>query len=128
MALSQAERSLLARIGFFLCRDGEVAEAEAIFTGLAVSAPEKDGPAAGLALCMVIKGENEAAVAMLDERLRAGSGIAPTLSLYKLVALGMAGNLPQALELRRQIERDGMTGAVGTADLLLADLELRGGP
>lgn len=123
--LAQAERSLLAKLAFFLCRDGEVPEAEKIFSGLALSDPDKDGPVAGLALCGVVKGECEAAVSMLDARLARGSGIAPSLLLYKLLALGMAGQLGKARELRETMAGEGMAEAVKTADLLLEDLSKR---
>ena len=50
MTTTNADRMALAKIGFFLCREGLVAEAEGVFRGLAESAPERDGPAAGIAL------------------------------------------------------------------------------
>lgn len=124
MVLDQKERGLLAKIGFFLCRDGEVPEAEAVFAGLAESDPEKDGPAVGLALCNIIKGKCEEAIALLDERLAKGnSPIEPSLCLYKLVALGMAGRLPEANALRAELAAKGMTATVETADSLLEDME-----
>lgn len=125
MALAQEDRGLLARIGFFLCRDGVIPEAETIFNGLAVSAPDKDGPVVGQALCRIIKGEGEEAVAMLDERLDRATPIAPALSLYKLLALGMSGKLPEARALRQSMADRGMAEAIKTADLLLDDLSQR---
>lgn len=122
MQLDDRERSLLARIGFFLCRDGMVPEAETVFTGLATSAPDRDGPVVGLMLCEIIKGECEKAVALANERLAKGSKLAGPLNLYKLVALGMAGRLAEAQEVRTQMERDGLESDVATADLLLRDL------
>ncbi|MDR1519819.1 MAG: hypothetical protein LBU23_06700 [Planctomycetota bacterium] len=122
MLVEQRERCLLARIGFSLCRLGLIRQAEAIFDGLAESEPERDGPAAGLALCHIVKGECEAATALLDRRLAKGSPIAPQLTLYKLLALGMAGRLPEARELRRKMEQEGMGEAAKTADLLLEDM------
>lgn len=121
MELDSRERSLLARIGFFLCRDGMVPEAEAIFSGLAESAPEKDGPAVGLMLCEIIKGDTDRAVAIADERLEKG-GKLTALYLYKLVALGMAGRLSEAREVRAKMESEGMGNEVATADSLLEEL------
>jgi Flp pilus assembly protein TadD len=105
MSLEQKERGLLARIAFFLCRNGQVNEAETVFAALAASEPGKDGPVVGLALCEIIKGEYEKAIAYLDERLRRGaSPIAANLCLYKLVALGMSGRLAEARELRNTMD------------------------
>lgn len=125
MMVAQSERSLLARIGFFFCRDGRLQEAEEIFNGLAVSAPEKDGPVIGLALCRIIKGETDEAVAMLDARLAKGSDLAGPLSVYKLLAYGMAGRLEEARSLRDDMDREGQTDSVATADQLLEDLSAR---
>lgn len=122
MAVAQADRGMLGRIGFFLCREGLVPEAEEIFAGLAESDPEKDGPAIGLALCWILAGETEEALAMLDSRLAAGSPLAAELLVYKVLALGMAGNISDARLVREEMERNGMDGAVKTADLLLCDL------
>jgi Flp pilus assembly protein TadD len=112
----------LAKIGFALARSGVVDEAEQVFAGLAESAPEKDGPVAGLALCHIIKGECERALGMLDERLARGSVIAAELGLYRILALGMAGRLAEARDARDAMERDGQADAVATADALLVDL------
>jgi hypothetical protein len=120
--IAQAERMLLACIGFFLCREGQIAEAETIFDGLHTSAPDKDGPVVGLALCCIIKGECDEAVKMLDELLDAGSPLTIQMSLYKLVALGMGGRLSEAKALRECMEAKGMTQALATADSLLAEL------
>jgi thioredoxin-like negative regulator of GroEL len=122
MLVAQKERSLLARIAFSLCRMGFLPQAEEIFNGLSESEPERDGSVVGLALCSIIKGQCEAALAMLDQRLAKGSVIAPQLTLYKLLALGMAGRLPEARELRQKMELDGMLGTLKTADILLEDL------
>lgn len=122
MQLDNRERSMLARVGFFLCRDGMVPEAEIIFAGLAKSAPEKDGPVVGLMLCEIIKGECEKAVAMANERLDKGSRLSGPLNLYKLVALGMAGRLAEANDVRANMEKDGLGQDVATADLLLGEL------
>lgn len=119
--LTQNERGVLAKIGFALARSGVVEEAEQVFSGLAESAPEKDGPVAGLALCNIIKGESERALDMLGERLARGSVIASDLTLYRILALGMAGRLAEAREARDAMERDGLD-AVATADALLMDL------
>jgi Flp pilus assembly protein TadD len=121
--LAQNERGALAKIGFALARGGRIPEAEKVFGGLAESAPEKDGAVAGLALCAVIKGEGEKAVEMLDRRLARGSVIAAELMLYKLLALGMTGQLAEAEAVRDEMDRNGMTAAVLTADALLADLQ-----
>lgn len=123
--LAREDRELLARIGFFLCRDGEIPEAETVFGGLAVSAPEKDGPVVGQALCRIIRGDNEAAIGMLGERLDRGSPIASALSLYKLLALGMSGDIAGAREFRREMADKGMADAVVTADSLLEELTKR---
>jgi len=120
--IAQAERGLLASIGFFLCREGQIAEAEAIFGGLRASAPDKDGPVVGLALCRIIKGECDEAVEMLDERLAASGPLMAPMSLYKLVALGMGGRLSEAKALRERMEAGGMTQALATADALLEEL------
>ncbi len=126
MLLEAKERGLLARVGFFLCRDGQVPEAETIFSALAVSDPAKDGPVVGLALCQIIKGRFEQAIEQLDARLkRGGSPIEASLYLYKLTALGMAGRLAEARDLKTQMEAAGLTDAVQTADSLLAELEKR---
>ncbi len=118
MHWEQKERGLLVKLGLFLCRDGQVPEAETIFSGLAASEPERDGPAAGLALCWIIKGQFDNAIALLDSRLSRGhSPIAASLSMYKLAALGMAGRLDEAKKLAGSIEK---------ADKLLADLESMG--
>lgn len=122
MELDQKERSLLARVGFFLCRDGQIPEAETIFSGLAVSAPEKDGPVVGLVLCEIIKGNSQKAVEMADKCLARGGKLASALTLYKLVALGMAGELEEARKVRQRMEADGMTKDIKTADLLLEEL------
>ncbi len=123
--LPQAERSLLARIGFFLCRDGDVPDAADIFSGLSVSAPEKDGPVIGLALCHVLAGQTDEALALLDPRLDAGGGMEEALTLYKLLALAMGGRTAEARALRGEMERKGMSAAVGTADQLLEELAER---
>ncbi len=124
--LEREDRELLARIGFFLCRDGVIPEAEAVFGGLATSAPERDGPVAGQALCKIIRGENDAALTMLNDRLgRGGSPIESALSLYKLLALGMAGKLPEAREFRRQMADKGMMAAMAAADAILKEMENR---
>ena len=125
MLIEQKERSLLARIGFFLCRDDRLAEAERIFTGLADSAPEKDGAVAGLALCRIIMGRSDEAIELLDKRLRAGSPIAPSLTLYKLLALGMAGRLAEARSLREKMSLDGLKNEIQAADSLLDDFARR---
>ncbi|MDR3077299.1 MAG: hypothetical protein LBV15_00870 [Planctomycetota bacterium] len=125
MLIEQKERSLLARIGFFLCRDDRLAEAERIFTGLADSAPEKDGAVAGLALCRIIMGRSDEAIELLDRRLRAGSPIAPSLTLYKLLALGMAGRLAEARSLREKMSLDGLKNEIQAADSLLDDFARR---
>jgi hypothetical protein len=125
MAFAQEDRGLLARIAFFLARDGVVPEAETVFNGLAASAPEKDGPVVGQALCLIIRGEHDKAIAMLDERLKKDSPIASALSLYKLLALGMAGRLESAKEFRQSMAARGMTDAVATADSLLEDFAKR---
>ena len=116
------ERGLLARIGFFLCREGLLPEAEAVFEGLHASDPEKNGSLVGLALCRIIKGECDAAVEMLDNRLTAGCPLFEVMSLYKLVALGMGGRLPEAKALRGQMEAQGMAQSLATADVLLEEL------
>lgn len=121
--LEQKDRGMLARIGFFLCRDGLVPEAETVFQGLAESAPEKDGAVVGLALCWIIKGECEKAIEAIDKRLERGSPIASSLMLYKLTALGLAGRLGEAKSLREQMMRDGFDKAVESADQLLAELD-----
>ena len=120
----QSERATLARIGFFLCREGLIAEAEGIFAGLAESEPDRDGPAAGLALCAIIRGDSNHAVDLLDRHLAKGESCAipAELSLYKLLALGMGGRLADARALRDDMMRKGMEAAVRTADLLLDDL------
>lgn len=124
MGLEQTERSLLARVAFFLCRNGQVPDAEAVFAGLAASEPDRDGPVAGLALCDIIKGKCDEATARLDKCLERGdSPLAGSLSLYKLVALGMAGRLPEARAFREKMSADGMGKEIDTADRLLADLE-----
>lgn len=126
MALPQIERSLLARIAFFLCHDGLIPEAEAVFSSLAESDPEKDGPTVGLALCNIVKGDCETAIALLDKRLAGGgSPIASSLRLYKLLALGMAGRIPEAKSLRELMRADGADKDIESADLLLAELEKR---
>ncbi|MDR3211638.1 MAG: hypothetical protein LBU79_06965 [Planctomycetota bacterium] len=125
MALSQVDRSLLARIGFFLARDGEVPEAEKLFQGLAASDPAKDGPVVGLALCSIIKGRFEDAISKLDQRLEIGSVIGSALSLYKLVALGMSGRLSEARQLKIEMQEKNWGEAVGLAETLLVDLEKR---
>ncbi len=122
MHLDNRERSLLARIGFFLCRDGMVPEAELVFTGLAKTAPDRDGPVVGLMLCEIIKGEFESAVAMANDRLKKGGKLKGPLNLYKLVALGMAGRLPEAREVRAGMETDGLRQDIATADALLEEL------
>lgn len=127
MSMAQADRGLLARIGFFLCREGRVPEAEEVFSGLAESAPEKDGPVIGLALCWTLAGESEEAVALLDQRLAAGSPLTAELLTYKVLAHGMAGNIDEAKTVRREMEQQGMAEAVKTADLLLRDLTLNRG-
>lgn len=106
MDLTQAERSLLARVSFFLCRDGYVDEAEAGFRGLAESAPERAGSAVGLALCHIVKGENDKAVETLDRRLAdPEAGLRAPLTLYKLVALIMAGRQQDADALRAHMRQ-----------------------
>ncbi len=123
--LDQEDRELLARIGFFLCRDGVIPEAEKVFGGLAASAPERDGAVVGQALCKIIRGENEDALKMLNERLDKGSAIESALSLYKLVALGMAGRMPEAREFRKAMADKGMAPSMAAADSILAELEKR---
>ena len=120
--IGQSERCLLARIGFFLCREGLIPEAEAVFEGLRVSDPAKNGPVVGLALCRVIKGECDEAVKLIDERLSAGCLLFETMALYKLVALGMGGRLSDAATLRGWMEAQGMTGSLAIADTLLEEL------
>ncbi|MDR1534536.1 MAG: hypothetical protein LBU64_05485 [Planctomycetota bacterium] len=120
--LEQNERELLARIGFFLCRRGRIPEAELIFNGLAASEPTRDGPLAGLALCRIIKGENEAAVALLEPRLKAGSPIQAILMLYKLTALGTSGELAKAAAVRDEMREAGMTVELIQAEQLIAEL------
>lgn len=115
-------RGLLAKVGFLLCREGLLPEAEAVFRGLDATAPGKDGPAAGLALCRIIRGECDEAVSLLDGRLAAGSPLAASLSLYKLVALGMGGRLAETRELRARMAAEGMGASLETADALLAEL------
>lgn len=125
MALTQEDRSLLGRIGFFLCHNGRIPEAEDIFAGLRDSAPEKDGAVAGMALCRVIRGDSEGAIGMLDERLERGSPIAEALSLYKLLALGVAGRISDAKALRESMSGAGMEKAILSADTLLQDMEAK---
>lgn len=125
MVMERNERGLLARIGFFLCRDDSLPEAERVFAGLAASAPEKDGAAVGLALCWIIMGRNDEAIEMLDRRLQAGSAIAPSIMLYKMLALGMAGRLGEAGELRERMSREGMESEIRIADSLLDDFARR---
>lgn len=121
--IAQAERELLARMGFLLCHEGRISEAEAVFGGLAASAPEKEGPVVGLALCRIIKGECDDAVAMLDKRLAAGGGpLRAALSMYKMVALGMGGHLSEARAFRARMAEDGMASSLATADRLLDEL------
>lgn len=122
MGLAQRDRSLLARIGFYLCREGRVPEAEDLFSGLAESAPEKDGPVIGLALCRTLMGEAGEAVAMLDARLGAGTPLAAEMMVYKVLALGMSGDTEKAKAVRAEMEAKGMGDSVKTADLLLKDL------
>ena len=122
MELAQAERGLLARIGFFLCRRARIPEAKRIFTGLAVSDPSKDGTAVGLALCAIIGGESEKAIELLDKRLKAGSPIAPTLSLYKLTALGVLGKKIEMDKLREEMNAAGMAAEVRIADQIAAEV------
>lgn len=120
--LEQKERGLLARIAFALCREGMLPEAETVFSALAVSAPDKDGPAAGLALCGIIKGRTDDGIAILDDRLAKGSAIKAQLLLYKLLALGMGGRPDEAAALRKTMADEGMTSAIATADAMLADM------
>ena len=121
--IAQTERCLLARIGFFLCHEGLIAEAEAVFEGLRASALDRDGPVVGLALCRIIKGECDEAVKMINERMASGeSPLMPQLSLYMLVALGMGGRLSEAKALRERMEQDRMTQSLATADALLEEL------
>jgi hypothetical protein len=122
MELAQTERGLLARIGFFLCRRARIPEAKRIFTGLAVSDPPKDGPVVGLALCAIIGGESEKAIEMLDERLKAGSPIASTLSLYKLTALGVLGKKADIAKIREEMDAAGMSMEAQMADQITAEL------
>ena len=121
--IEQSERSLLARIGFFLCREGLIPEAEAVFEGLRTSDPAKDGPFVGLALCRIIKGECDEAVKLIDERLSADCPLFEPMTLYKLVALGMGGRLSEAVTLRGWMEAQGMTGSLAAADALLEELK-----
>jgi Flp pilus assembly protein TadD len=115
----------LAKIGFFLCREGLVAEAEGVFRGLAESAPERDGPAAGIALCLIIKGDSESAVKLLDRHLAKGDKcvISGQLNLYKLLALGMAGRIRDAENLRGEMDRKGFAEIARKADAILDDLK-----
>ena len=124
MTSIQNERATLAMIGFFLCREGLIPEAEAIFAGLSGSEPDRDGPAAGLALCAIIRGDCSRAVALLDEHLAKGDACAipAELNLYKLLAFGMADRLADARALREEMVHKGMAGAVEIADRLLDDL------
>ena len=121
--IAQNERSLLARIGFYLCHEGLLQEAEAVFEGLRASAPEKNGPLVGLALCRIIKGECDEAVKLLDERLAPDCPLFPAMSLYKLVALGMGGRLSEAETLRGQMAGQGMAESLVTADTLMEELK-----
>lgn len=120
--LEQSDRSMLAKIAFYLCQNGFIPEAEGVFQGLAVSAPEKDGAAIGLALCLIIRDRCDEAVALLDARLGRGSDLTGQLSLYKLLALGMAGRVDDARALRADMQRAGLEAHLATADLLLEDL------
>lgn len=122
MSVAQKDRGMLARIGFFLCRDGEVPDAEDIFTGLAASAPEKDGPVIGLALCRTLMGETEEAVSMLDARIAAGTSLEAEMLTYKVLALGMAGRMDEAKAVKDEMEGKGLAAAVKTAEALLDDL------
>lgn len=115
----------LAKIGFFLCREGLIVEAEGVFRGLAESDPERDGPAAGLALCLIIKGDSDGAVRLLDRRLAKGEACAipDQLNQYKLVALGMGGRMREAENLRDEMKREGLTGMASNADAILGELK-----
>lgn len=125
MAVTDADRMALARIAFFLCREGLVDEADKVFGGLAESAPERDGPAAGLALCMIIKGDADGAVKLLDRHLSKGDlcSIPKQLSLYRLLALGMGGRMREAETLRGDMERKGYSDVARIADAILVDLK-----
>jgi len=120
--IERDERCLLARIGFFLCREGLIREAEAVFEGLRASDPAKNGPLVGLALCRIIKGECDEAVELIDGRLSAGCPLFAPMSLYKLVALGMGGRLSEATALRGRMATQGMSKSLATADALLEEL------
>lgn len=123
--VSQEERGLLARIGFFLCRAGLIPEAETIFNGLQISAPEKDGPQIGLALCHIIKGENNQAVEILDKCLQRGSTSTGPLYLYKLLALCMSGRTSEAQEVREQMIALELNNSIASADFILKELNNR---
>lgn len=123
MILDAEQRAVLANVGFLLCRRGKISLAQRIFTGLADSAPEKDGPVVGLALCDIVDGQAGHAADMLRGRLEKGdSPIAPALMLYLLTALGMAGRLDEAKQLREDMLGKNMADAVERADFLLAEL------
>lgn len=125
MTASSIDRMALAKIGFFLCREGLVAEAGDVFRGLAESAPERDGPAAGMALCLIIKGDSEGAVKLLDRHLAKGDkcAIPGQLNLYKLLALGMAGRIRDAENLRGEMERKGFAEIARKADAILDEVK-----
>lgn len=124
MTVSNDDRMVLARIGFFLCREGLITEAEGVFRGLADSAPERDGPAVGLALCLVIKGDSDEAARLLDKHLAKGDActIPGQLLLYKLLALGMGGRMREAENLRGEMEKLGFVDLSGTADAILDEV------
>jgi len=122
--IAPEERGLLAKLGLFMCREGQLPEAEAVFGGLRATAPAKDGPVAGLALCRIIRGECDEAVGMIDERLASGAALEGPLTLYKLVALGMGGRLSEARALRARMESGGMARSLATADALLDELAI----
>lgn len=124
MIVDTEQRALLAAVGFFLFRSGKVEQAERIFTGLAASAPERDGPYVGLALCAIVNGNADAAADMLSNRLQRGdSPIADALMLYKLVALGMGGHMEKANACRDEMRGIGMEKSLEKADTLLLELK-----
>jgi hypothetical protein len=121
--ISQAQRSLLAKIAFFLCHDGFVPEAEKIFTALSISAPDKEGPIIGLALCRILSGASEEAVQMLDICLaNPDCTLKGPLSLYRLVALSFGGRFPEAAVFRKTMEEKGLNAYLKDADGLLEEL------
>lgn len=117
------QREILANVAFHLFHSGKISQAERIFTGLAASAPEKDGASIGLALCAIVNGEAGEAAEMLAARIERGnSPIVGPLMLYRLVALGMAGSMDEAGRCRDAMRERGMDEELVKADALMAEL------